>query len=90
MSATNPLLMPHISQGKSDKCANPPHTGDSNSCPYGDKAPVKPHISWGMKGGGGPGFTLTGVLRSLRGILAQVNLCDVIILNVKGKLINMT
>ena len=36
------------------KCANPPHTGDSKSCQYGDKAPLKPHISR-VGGGGGVG-----------------------------------
>ena len=40
----NPLLMPHISQAKATKCANPPHTRDAKSCQYGDKTPLKPHI----------------------------------------------
>ena len=35
------------------KRANPPHTGDSKSCQYGDKAPLKPHMS---RGGGGRGL----------------------------------
>ena len=40
--------MPHIPQDKIDKRANlsppppTPHTGDSKSCQYGDKAPLKP------------------------------------------------
>ena len=50
---TNPLLMPHFLGTKATKCANPPHTGDSKSCQYGDKAPLKPHISRGGGGGGG-------------------------------------
>ena len=52
--------MPHIPQDKSDKtCKSPTYcTGDSKSCQYGDKAPLKPHI---FQGGGG-GVTLTGAL----------------------------
>lgn len=39
------------------KCANTSHTGDSKSFQQGDKAPLRPDISWGEGGGG---FTLTG------------------------------
>ena len=34
---------------KAKKRVNPPHTADSKSCQYGDKAPLKPHMS---RGGG--------------------------------------
>ena len=44
------------------KCVNPPH---SNSCQYGDEAPLKAHMSRGGGGGGGSGFTLTGALEKL-------------------------
>ena len=57
---TNSLLMPTFLRTKATKCANPPHTGASKSWQYGDKAPLKPHIS---RGKGGSGFTLTGALR---------------------------
>ena len=45
---TNPLLMPHIPQYKSNKIRESP-TYCINSCQYGDKAPLKPYIS---RGGG--------------------------------------
>ena len=58
---TNPLLnCPTFLRIIATKRANAPHTGDSKNCQYGDKAPLKPHISQG--GGGGLGFTLTGAL----------------------------
>ena len=55
--------MLHIPQDKSKKRANPPHTRESQSWQYGDKAPLKPHMSRGGEGGGeSSGFTLTGAL----------------------------
>ena len=56
----NPLLMPNIPQDKIDKTHESPHTGDSKSCQYGDKAPLKPHISRG--GGGGSAGRPFGIL----------------------------
>ena len=45
---TNPVLMPHISSGqKWQNARKAPHTGDSKNCQYGDKTPLKPHISRG-------------------------------------------
>ena len=57
---TNPLLMPHIPQDKSDKTCESLTYWGLKELQYGDKAPLKPHISRG--GEGGSGFTLTGAL----------------------------
>ena len=59
---TNPLLMPHISQDKSKKTRESPTYWGLKDCQFGDKAPLKPHMSRGG-GGGGSGFTMTGALR---------------------------
>ena len=53
--------MPHISQDKSKKTRESPTYWGLKDCQYGDKAPLKPHLSRGG-GGGGSGFTLTGAL----------------------------
>ena len=42
-----PCLCPTFLRTKATKRTKPPHTGDSKSCQYGDKAPLKPHISRG-------------------------------------------
>ena len=42
-----PYQCPTFLRTKAKKRVNPPHTGESKSCQYGDKAPLKPHMSWG-------------------------------------------
>ena len=59
--------MPHIFRIKATKHANHPQTGNSKSCQYCDKTPLKRHLSpvgRGEGGGGASGFTLTGALVS--------------------------